>query len=116
MNTQEVLFHAPDASFSVTMRSQLHSFVAPLVKELDFFIDCRLVRTLVAAVEAILTFRNRPQGLLLSELGGYLLSPEHAPAGTKRLSNLLRCDKWDHKRIGRFLWERAGRRLEELEA
>src|SRR5438045_3240939 len=120
MNTHDTTVHAPDASISPslseTLRTHLQAFMAPLVKELDFFIDRRLVHTLVATVEAILVFRNRAQGLLLSELGGYLLSPEHAPAGTKRLSNLLRCDKWSHKRIGRFLWERACERLKELEA
>jgi hypothetical protein len=99
-----------------SLRSQLRVFVAPLVRELDFWLDRRLVRTLVRAVEVILAFRNSTQGLLLSELGGYLLSPEHAPAGTKRLSNLLRSKNWTHKRIGRFLWDCASTRLKELEA
>src|SRR4029079_17643977 len=94
----------------------LHAFVAPLVRELDFWLDRRLVRTLVRAVEVILAFRNSTHGLLLSELGGYLLSPEHAPAGTKRLSNLLRSKNWTHKLIGRFLWDCASTRLKELEA
>ena len=117
MKTQAKLVGTPEeaAGLAGTLRTRLAEFVAPLVKELDFWIDARLVRTLVATVEAILLFRNRAQGLLLSELGGYLLSPQHAPAGTKRLSNLLRCDKWSHRRIGRFLWERASARLQELE-
>jgi hypothetical protein len=117
MNTQAASVGTPEEASTLagTLRTRLAEFVAPLVRELDFWIDARLVRTLVAAVEAILQFRNRAQGLLLSELGAHLLSPEHAPAGTKRLSNLLRCDKWSHKRIGRFLWERACTRLKELE-
>jgi hypothetical protein len=103
-------------TLAISVRQRFSDFVAPLVRELDFWLDRRLVRTLVGAVESILVFRNRAHGLLLSELGGYLLSPERAPAGTKRLSNLLRSKKWTHKRIGRFLWDRASERLKELEA
>jgi hypothetical protein len=33
-------------------------------------------------------------GLLLSELGGYLLGPDQAPAGTKRISNLVHAADW----------------------
>jgi hypothetical protein len=68
------------------------------------------VRTLWQTVEAMIRFRNRAHGLLLSELGGYLLSPEHAPAGTKRLSNLLRCNKWTSDAIDDFLWQQAKER------
>ena len=98
-----------------SMRSQLHTFVAPLLRELDFRMDARLVRTFASALESILVFRNRAMGLLLSELGGYLLNPEHAPAGTKRLSNLLRSPKWSDKTVGRYVWEQADRRLKDLE-
>ena len=52
--------------------------------------------------------------MLLSELGGYLVDPEHAPAGTKRLSNRLRCRKWSHQVIERFLWAQAEQRLRAL--
>lgn len=97
------------------LRAQLHAFVAPLLRQLDLRLDARLVRTFEAALEAILVFRNRAMGLLLSELGAYLLSPEHAPAGTKRLSNLLRSAKWDQKLVGRYLWEQAEERLKEIE-
>jgi len=47
-------------------------FLAPLLYEVNALLDKRLVRTLVQSVEAILTFRDRINGLLLSELGGYL--------------------------------------------
>jgi len=107
---------SPAAELASSVRQRFLDFVAPLARELDFWMDRRLVRTLVGAVEAILVLRSRAQGLLLTELGGYLLPVEHAPAGTKRLSNLLRSQKWTHKRIGRFLWERACDRLKELEA
>jgi hypothetical protein len=47
--------------------------------------------------------RSRATGLYLSELGSYLLSPAKAPAGTKRLSNLLRSAKWQEEIIINFL-------------
>ena len=37
------------------------------------------------------------------------------PAGTKRLSNLLRSSKWSHTLLERFLWYRADRELVQLE-
>jgi hypothetical protein len=46
-------------------------------------------------------------GLWLSELGGVLLTPDHGPAGTKRLSNLLLSPKWSSLLIDVFLWNRA---------
>jgi hypothetical protein len=44
-----------------------------------------------------------------------LLPPGHAPAGTKRLSNLLH-GKWSYKIIEQFLWSQAKGRLEQLES
>lgn len=97
------------------MRQDLVAFLRPLLDQLDAKIDRRLVRTFVRTIDAILCFRNRPHGLLLSELGGYLLTPEHAAAGTKRLSNLLRSAKWSSTLSETFLWRRATRQLEDLE-
>lgn len=96
------------------LRTQLHTFLAPLLTELDAQIDLRLVRTFCRAIEAILSFRHRNHGLLLSELGAFLLSPAQAPAGTKRLSQLLRCPKWSPALLTRFLWRHAQARVEEL--
>src|SRR5439155_24349672 len=104
-----------ELTLSALTRERLASFLAPLLSTLDAQIDARLVRTLRAAVEAILSLRHRNYGLLLSELGGYLLSAAHAPAGTKRLSNLLRSSHWSEAFIERFLWQQADARLEELE-
>ena len=56
--------------------------------QLDAVLDTRLVRTLLATIQVIITFRDRANGLLLSELGGYLETPDKAPAGSKRLSHL----------------------------
>jgi hypothetical protein len=75
---------------AAALRQRLVTFLFPLSLALDEEIDRRLVCTFVATVEAMIRWRNRAHGLLLSELGGYLLAPEHALAGTKRLSNLLR--------------------------
>jgi hypothetical protein len=43
----------------------------------------------------------------LSELGSYLAPPFHAPAGTKRLSNLLRSPPWQADLIADQLWFQA---------
>jgi hypothetical protein len=97
------------------IREDLAAFLQPLLVRLDAQIDVRLVRTFLRTVDAILCFRNRPHGLLLSELGGYLLDPAHAAAGTKRLSNLLRSEKWTSTLTEDFLWDGATRELERLE-
>ena len=92
---------------------QLASFLFPLLVQLDAVLDKRLVRTFLATIQVIITFRDRANGLLLSELGGYLATPDKAPAGTKRLSNLLHSGKWGAWLIARFLWQRASQQLEE---
>jgi hypothetical protein len=94
---------------------QLAQFVSPLLTELDTLIDKRLVRTLVGTLGVIVQFRNRAHGLLLSELGAYLMSADQAPAGTKRLSNLLRCTKWEYSIIEQFLWGRAKQQVAALQ-
>jgi Transposase DDE domain len=106
--------HEP-VQVAADLRQDLVAFLQPLLDQLDAKIDQRLVRTFVRTIDAILCFRNRPHGLLLSELGGYLLTPEHAAAGTKRLSNLLRSAKWSSSLSETFLWQRATEQLESLE-
>jgi hypothetical protein len=108
----------PQASpaMAAALRQRLGAFLAPLLIVLDAHLDRRLVRTFAASIEAIVRWRDRAHGLLLSELGGYLLTPDHAPAGTKRLSNLLRSPKWSAALIARFLWQRADTHLTTLEA
>ena len=90
----------------------LARFLFPLLIELDTLLDKRLVRTFLATIQVIITFRDRANGLLLSELGGYLEAPDKAPAGTKRLSNLLHSSKWTAWLIARFLWQRANQQVE----
>src|SRR5215472_11717060 len=89
------------------LSQQLTRVVHPLLIWLDSLLDLRLVQTFLATLHVLLEFRHRNNGLLLSELGAYLASPAHAPAGTKRLSNLLRSAKWTAQLIEHFLWQQA---------
>ena len=82
--------HAREQKISQIYLQKLARFIEELVIELDTHLDKRLVRTLALTLQAILKFRHNTHGLLLSELGGYILSPRQAPARTKRISNLLR--------------------------
>jgi hypothetical protein len=97
-----------------TLLDELEDFVQELLVELDGRLDKRLVRTFLLTLQAIVTFRHSSGGLLLSELGGYITGPEQAPAGTQRLSNLLRSKRWGYRIIERFLWRRADQRVTEL--
>lgn len=112
----EAVVAATTAALARTLSDRLQQFLRPLLLELDDQLDKRLVRTFAATVQAIIQLRNRASGLLLSELGGVLLSPEHAPAGTKRLSRLLLSSKWGSNLISDFLWSLATERRAELES
>src|SRR5258706_3463858 len=92
----------------------LAAFLAPVLRTLDQHLDRRLVSTFLATLIAIVQWRNRAHGLLLSELGAYLLTPEQAPAGTKRLSNLLRSPHWSAKLLPDWLWQQADARIQAL--
>src|ERR1700674_4060221 len=96
----------------------LEEFLSPLLLTLDRLLDRRLVRTLVQVCVVIIRFRNQKQGLLLSELGSYMdgyqgLS-KSAPAGTKRISNLLRSLKWSILQIDDYLLEEADKEVRKL--
>jgi hypothetical protein len=62
-------------------------------------IDKRLVQTFFDVFVSIIIHRNKDKGLLLSELGRFICGVFHAAAGTKRLSNLLRCKYWSSENI-----------------
>jgi Transposase DDE domain len=98
------------------LEQELERFLAPVVTWLDTVVDKRLTRTLVRSIVALLEWRNRAHGLLLSELGAYICDPAHAPAGTKRLSNLLRSPKWEADGLSHALWRQAAQGLATLEA
>lgn len=112
-----VLTRGTQASPAVAraLDEELTRFLAPLIEWFDTLVDKRLVRTLVASIVALLEWRNRAHGLLLSELGAYICDPAHAPAGTKRLSNLLRSPKWEATGLSLYLWRQATQRLAALE-
>jgi len=97
------------------MESRLVKYLKPVLSELNEKMDRRLVKTLLGLVIAIVEHRHRNNGLLLSELGGYLLGTEGCQAGTKRISNLLHSQKWTADEIEKFHWEQARQRVEELQ-
>lgn len=101
-------------------QTRLSQFIEPLLLTLDAVLDSRLVRTLEATVICLIRHRHRQHGMLLTELGEHLADPGHAPAGTKRLSNLLRSPNWRGQEIKEFIlgksvllaqtWRQKGRR------
>lgn len=93
---------------------RLEQFLAPFLVQLDRLLDHRLVLTFQALCYALVRHRSRSSGLLLSELGGVLLSPDKAPAGTKRISNLLRSPKWAARLIVDYLTEGAQTYVQKL--
>lgn len=90
------------------------SLIHPLLRALDQHLDCRLVHTLERTVLSIFRHRHRHCGLLLSELGAFICGESHAPAGTKRLSNLLRSPRWESSAIADYLWANAVQRWTDL--
>ena len=110
-----MLNHTTGRQQSQGVAKQLLVFLGPLEQWLDDQIDRRLVRTFFLTLQAIVRFRHSRSGLLLSELGAHVLSPNKAPAGTKRLSNLLRSTRWSHALLDRFLWRLADQALDQLE-
>jgi hypothetical protein len=89
------------------LAQRCEAFLQPLLVQLDAHVDCRLVRTLAHSVLALVRHRNRALALLLSELGAYLTGPEHAPAGTKRLANLLHSPRWQADQIAQYLLQQG---------
>jgi hypothetical protein len=103
-----------DRPLAAEMRARLTQFVRPVMTRLAQQIDIRLVQTARDLVQVILTHRHRAVGLLLSELGRYLLGPAHAPAGTKRISNLIHAANWSADDINAALWKEASARVQTL--
>lgn len=91
-----------------------YQFLKPLLVELNGMVDRRIVQTFLGTVLAIVIHRHRHNGLLLSELGGYLLSVQQAPAGTKRISRMVHSEGWDHEVIEEYLWHKADERVTEV--
>lgn len=91
-----------------------YQFLSGLLGALNANIDRRLVETFLALILVIIMHRHRNQGLVLSELGGYLKPACSAPAGTKRISNLLHSKNWDAEFIETYLWTKADERVQSL--
>jgi hypothetical protein len=94
------------------MSDLCYRFVAPFLQSLSKKLDRRLVQTLFDLLIVIVMHRHRNQGLLLSELGGNLMDGEHAPAGTKRIHNLLRHPGWEAQAVSDYLWQQADQAVE----
>jgi len=101
-------------AYAAYLGDRVYGFLVSLLVELDANLDRRLVETFLGLVMVLIMHRHRNHGMLLSELGGYLVPPAHAPAGTKRISNLLRSANWDCEMIEQFLWQQADQRVAEL--
>ena len=99
---------------SSRIEKQLVKLLWPVLVSLKGKLDRRLVSTFLGLVMAIIMHRHRNQGLLLSELGGYLLGAEHGRAGTKRISNLIHSQKWNGGVIEDFFWQQGTQRVEQL--
>lgn len=89
-------------------------FLKALMIDLDKKLDRRLLKTLRDLVLIIIIHRHRNNGLLLSELGGYLMGAHRAPAGTKRIAALLHSKKWGQEAIEEFLWKRGNEKVYEV--
>jgi hypothetical protein len=94
--------------------SKIEQYLSSLLVVLDNQLDKRLVRTFAELFISIVRFRNRSFGLLLSELGGFVAHATRAPAGTKRISNLLRSNKWTHNIVEQYLLSKAQERSDAL--
>lgn len=99
---------------SLELEGRCQQMLLPLLKRLSKKLDERLVKTLLDLVLLIVMYRDRHQGLILSELGGQLLGEAHAPAGSKRLGNLLRSQRWKASEIEAYLWQMGREAVTEL--
>ena len=93
---------------------KVSQYLSPISQLLDMKLDRRLVDTFQNLFLSMLLHRDRHMGLLLSELGGFILGHDRAPAGTKRISNLLRSKKWCHSLIDDYLFSKGKRRIAEM--
>lgn len=96
------------------LRRRLKGLLDPLLVRLFLKMDKRLVKTMEELTAVIIRHRHNANGLLLTELGGELLSPEQAPAGTKRIGNLLKSTAWEAEDIDEFVEEQGLKQYEHL--
>ena len=99
---------------SAWLERSCYRYLYGLLAALDSCLDRRLVETFLGLVLVVMVHRHRNQGLVLSELGGYLKRADQAPAGTKRISRLLHSPKWSAEMIETYLWTQADEQVENL--
>lgn len=97
---------------SELLSDQVYEFTKPLLQQLAQRLDRRLVQTFFDLLVVIIMHRDRHQGLLLSELGGQLMGVNRAPAGTKRIANLLHSRGWEAGWLEQWMWEQGDRKVE----
>jgi DDE family transposase len=115
MRIDEQEIREEDRQGAQRLVQHLDAFLTPLLEVLDAYLDRRLVRTFRDLVVSLIQLRHREVGVLLSELGAVLLNPKSAPAGSKRLSNLLHSPKWASWIVDQFLFRLAEHQLQQLE-
>ncbi len=104
--------NSPSQALADIVSDRCFLFLQPFLQQLDRILDLRLVRTLANTVTSIIRHRQCSTALLLSELGAYLADPEHAPAGTKRLANLIHSDRWQSQVIDNYLLAEGQKRVQ----
>jgi len=101
--------------YQAEVLSQLcYVFLQPVLGRLHQGLDRRLVQTMLDLLQVIILHRHRQHGLVLSELGGYLLGPAPAPAGTKRIDRLLKSPRWQAATLMDYLWDKGDEALQRL--
>jgi hypothetical protein len=94
--------------------TRLEAVLGPLPERLDAYVDRRLVTTCLELLAAIICHVHPKQGLHVSRLGAYIKSGEEAPAGAKKIENLLHSEKWGDDLIKDFLWEKAKEEMRKI--
>jgi hypothetical protein len=103
------------AGVSRLLEELVYTFAKDLLRQLDQRLDRRLVETFFGLMLALLVHRQGMHGLLLSEMGGWLVGAQAAQAGTKRLKKLLYSAKWQAALVTDFLWQYADHHLTTLQ-
>src|SRR5512141_1958941 len=96
------------------LTQQCFQFLTPVLRDLQRVLDRRLVQTVLDLVLVIVMHRHRASGLVLSELGGQLLGANRAPAGVKRIANVVHSVRWSGHQVEQFLWRQAADAVQTL--
>jgi hypothetical protein len=83
--------------------------LAPWLEWRDARLARRVVQTGVRGRVALLEWRHRAHGRLVSELGADVVELAHALAGTQRLCHRLRAPQWSASGVLDARWQQAAR-------